>query len=86
MLGHNLTIETGATEEEAAERLAGALEISTQEMEIEGDRGSEGEEMGGGTQRVLEGLEFLTQDIEPSGMTLIDAHNGFNKMSRLAML
>ena len=36
------------------------------------------EEEGGGTQRALEALEFLIQDAEPSGTTLIDARNGFN--------
>ena len=55
-------------------------------MEVEGDRGSEGEEEGGGTQRALEALEFLTQDAEPSGTTLVDAHNGFNELIRLVML
>ena len=55
-------------------------------MEVEGDWGSEGEEGGGGTQRALEALEFLTQDAEPSGTTLVDACNGFNELSRLAML
>ena len=48
--------------------------------------GSEGEEGGGGTQRALEALEFLTQEAEPSGTTLVDACNGFNELSRLAML
>ena len=55
-------------------------------MEVEGDGGSEGEEGGGGNQRVLEALEFLTKDAEPSGTTLVDAHNGFNELIRLAML
>ena len=55
-------------------------------MEVKGDGGSEGEDGGEGTQRALEDLEFLTQDAEPSGTTLVDAHNGFNKLSRLAML
>ena len=55
-------------------------------MEVEEDVGSEGEEGGGGTQRALEALEFLTQEAEPSGTTLVDACNGFNKLSRLAML
>ena len=68
-------------EEEAEEGLAAALE-----MEVEVDRSSEGEEGGGGTQRALEVLEFLTQEADPSGTTLIDARNGFNKLSRLAML
>ena len=53
---------------------------------MEGDGGIEGEEGGGGTQRPLEALEFLTQDAEPSGTTLFDARNGFNELSRLAML
>ena len=72
------------TEEEAAENFEVAL--ATQEMEVEGDGGSEGEEGGGGTQQALEALEFLTQDAEPSGTTLVDARNGFNELSRLAML
>ena len=55
-------------------------------MEVNGDRESEGEDGGGGTQRALEALEFLTQEAEPSGTTLVDARNGFNKLSRLAML
>ena len=53
---------------------------------MEGYGGSEGEEGGGGTQRPLEALEFLTQDAEPSGTTLVDARNGFNELSRLVML
>ena len=55
-------------------------------MEVEEDVGSEGEEGGGGTQRALEALEFLTQEAEPSGTMLVDARNGFYKLSRLAML
>ena len=55
-------------------------------MEVEGDGGSEGEEGGGRTQQALEALEFLNQDAEPSGTTLVDARNGFNELSRLAML
>ena len=38
------------------------------------------------TQRALGALEFITQDADPSGTTLVDACNGFNKLSRLAML
>ena len=53
---------------------------------MEEEEGIEGEEGGGGTQRALEALEFLTQDAEPSGTTLVDAHNGFNELSRLVML
>ena len=34
----------------------------------------------------LGALEFLTQDAELSGTTLVDAHNEFNELSRLAML
>ena len=78
---NNLRIETAGSEEEAEEGLAAALE-----MEVEGDRGSDGEEGGGGTQRALEALEFLNQEYEPSGTTLVDAHNAFNELSRLAML
>ena len=78
---NNLNIETAGTEEEAAEGLVDALR-----MEVEEDEGSEGEEEGGGTLRALRDLEFLTQDAEPSGTTLVDARNGFNQLSRLAML
>ena len=53
---------------------------------MEGDRGIEVEEGGGGNQQALEDPEFLTQDAEPSGTTLVDARNGFNDLSRLAML
>ena len=81
---HNLTIETAGTEEEAEEGLEASLE--TQEMDVEGDGGRDGEEGDRGTQRALEALEFLTQDAEPSGTTLVDARNGFNELSRLAML
>ena len=77
----NLTIETAGTEEEAEEGMASAIR-----MEVEADMGSEGEEGGGGTQQELEALEFLTQEAEPSGTTLVDARNGFNKLSRLAIL
>ena len=83
---HNLSIETASTEEEAAERLESALGISTQEMEVEGDRGIEVEEGGGGTQQALETLEFLSQGAEPSGTTRVDACNSFNELSRLALL
>ena len=55
-------------------------------MEAEEDEGSEGEEGGGGTLRALETLEFLTQEAEPSGTTLVDACNGFNELSCLAMI
>ena len=78
---NNLSIEMAGTEEEAADGLADALE-----MEVEENRGREGKERGDGTQRALVALEFLTQDAEPSGTTLIDIPNGFNNMSHLAML
>ena len=80
----NLRIETETSEEEAAEELAEALE--TQEMEVEGDGGRDGEEGSGGTQQALEALEFLTEDAELSGTTIVDACNGFNELSRFAML
>ena len=78
---NNLNIETAGTEEEAAERLAEALR-----MEVEEEGASEGEDEGGGTLHALRALEFLTQEAEPSGTTLVDARNWFNKMSRLTML
>ena len=46
----------------------------------------EEEDEGGETQRALGALEFLNQEAEPSGTTLIDARNRFNELSRLAML
>ena len=39
-----------------------------------------------GAQGALGALEFLTQDADPSGTTLVYARNGFNELSRLAML
>ena len=77
----NPNIDMAATAEEATEGLAAAFA-----MEVEGDMGSEGEDEGGGTQQELEALELLTQDAEPSGTMLVDACNGFNELSRLAML
>ena len=77
----NLNIETAGTKEEAAAGMAEALG-----MEVEEDEGSEGKEGDGGTQRAPEALEFLTQEAEPSGTTLFDARNGFNYLSRLAIL
>ena len=78
---NNLTIETVGTEEEVEEGLAEALE-----MDVDGDSDSEGEEGGGGTQRALEALEFLTQEAELSRTTLVHSRNGFNELSLLAML
>ena len=83
---NNLRIETARTAEEATEGLEAALGMATLEMEVEEDRGREGEEEGGGTQRALGALEFLTQEADPSGTTLIDTRNGFNELSRLEML
>ena len=78
---NNLTIEMAGTEEEAADILEVALG-----MKVEEDIDSEGEEGSEGTQRALGALEFLTQDAEPSGTTLVDSRNGFNEMIRLAIL
>ena len=39
-----------------------------------------------GTQVALVALELLTQDADPSETMLVDARNGFNELSRLAML
>ena len=80
---NNLSIEMAGTEDEVAYGMAVSLE-----MEVEEDRESEGKEGGGGTQRALGALEFLTQDADPSGTTLVDARarNGFNELSRLAMM
>ena len=44
------------------------------------------EEGGDGNQRALGSLEFLAQDADTSGKTLVDAWNGFNDLSRLAMM
>ena len=44
------------------------------------------EEEGDGTLKALGALEFLTKDAEPIRKTLVDAFNGFNKLSRLAVL
>ena len=77
----NLTIDMEGTEEDAAEGLEAVLS-----MEVEGDRRSEGEEEGGGTQRALGDLEFLTQESEMSRTTIIDARNELNELSRLAMM
>ena len=50
------------------------------------DGKDEGEEGGDGTLRKLGVIEFLTQEPNPSGTTLVDARNGFNNLIRLAML
>ena len=56
------------------------------EMEVEEGGAREGEEESDGTQRELEDLELLTQESVLSGTMFIDAHNGFNELSRLGML
>ena len=56
------------------------------EVEEEGKVEGEGDEGGEGTQRALGALEFLTQNADPSGTTLVDACNGFNDLIRLEML
>ena len=53
---------------------------------MEDDMGSKGEEEGGETQRSMGALEFLTQEAELNRTMLVDARNGFNELSRLAML
>ena len=78
---NNLTIETAGTKEQAADGLEDALGMEVEEVE-----GSEGEEGGGGTPRSLGALEFLTLEADPSVTTIVDACNGFNKLSRLEML
>ena len=78
---NNINIETVGTEEKEAEGLDAVLG-----MEVEEDRGSEGEEGGNGTQQTRGALGFITRYAEPSGTTLVDDRNGFNDLSRLAML
>ena len=81
----NIHIDTAGTEEEAAKGLKAALRMEIKEEgEIEGE--GEREEGVDGTLRALVDLEFLTQDTEPRRTTLVHARNGFNKLSRLAML
>ena len=60
------------------------------------DKGEAAEEKGDNTEAegggfvgpllALEATGLLTQDADPGGTTLLDAHNGLNEMSRLAML
>ena len=80
---NNLTIETEGIEEEAAE-----IFTVVQEMEVEEEREDlvEGEYKGDGNLRALGALEFLTKDAETTRTMIVDARNGFNDMSRLAML
>ena len=55
-------------------------------MEVEEEGASEGEEEGGGTLQALRALELLTQKAYLSGTPLVDAHNRFKEMIRLAIL
>ena len=55
-------------------------------MEVEEDRDSKGKDECGGTLWAMVSLEFLTQDSETSGTTLVYTLNGFNKLSPLVML
>ena len=77
----DLIIETATTEEYAVEGMESALD-----MEVGEERDSKVSEEGGGTQQALEALEFLTQEAEPSGTTIVDACNGFNKLICFAVL
>ena len=53
---------------------------------MEFEEKGEGEEGGEGTRRALLDLEFLTQDADPSGTTLVDARQRFNELSCWAIL
>ena len=75
----NLRIETAGRAEEVTEELDHALEMKVEEQGA-GEEGCEGTKGGLGSQ------EFLTQTADPSRKTLVDAHNGFNELSCLAML
>ena len=55
-------------------------------MDVSGDGEGEGEEGGVGTQGTLGALEFLTQNADPSGTSLVHARNGSNELSCLEML
>ena len=79
----NLTMETTGAEKEVAEGLKAAFNM---EMEAVSGDGVKDEEGGDETLNTLGYLELLTQDAEPSRTTLVDAHNGFNNLSRLEML
>ena len=74
-----LTVETDGTEEAAAEILEAALEM-------EEDKDSKGEEVVSVNLRALRAIEFLTQEVEPSGTMLVDACNGFKYLSRFVIL
>ena len=55
-------------------------------MEVGGEGEVKGDEGGDGTQRALGSLEFLTQESEPSGKTLVNARSMFNKLIRLEIM
>ena len=74
-----LTVETEGTEEGAAEILELALEMEVKE-EVEGEEGNDE------TIRALGAIDFLTPEAELIVTTLVDACNGSNELSRLAML
>ena len=59
-------------------------EVKGDEVEQDNAKAEEGG-LGGGL-LVLESTGLLTQDADPGGTTLVDARNGFKKLSRLAML
>ena len=61
-------------------------EIIDEALGMEVEEELEIEEGGDGTLRALGALEFLTQEAEPSGTTIVDACTGFNELSRLAMM
>ena len=54
--------------------------------EVDEDTGSKEGTEGGVVQRALRALVLPTQEAELSGTMLVDARNGFNKLSRLKML
>ena len=68
---------------EAAENLEVALNMEIAEAGGYVVKGKEGVV---GTQRADGYPDFFTHDEEPSGTTIFDARNGFNKLSRLKMM
>ena len=55
-------------------------------MEMEVEEEGEVEKGSDGTPRKLGSLEFFTQEVELSVTMLVDAHNGFNELSKLEMI
>ena len=82
---NNLSIDTGGTEEEVAEGLEAALGVKVDGYGKDEDAGKS-EEEGVGKLRALGSPEFLSQDADPSRTTLVDARNGLNELSRLAIM